>query len=106
MSLPAMPLPTMTSETSKTEAAVPCGIYREVDGFYYFDPLPGQGCYSAHNLRWLADVLDKMNEPWAAGVAAAVAAKPVQSPPCPEQGLPVGGFAPAARDQSPGGRTT
>lgn len=40
------------------------GIYREVDGFYYYDPPSGGGCFAAHTLRAIADRLDKMNKPW------------------------------------------
>ena len=40
------------------------GIYQEVDGFYYYDPLPGTGSYAAHTLREIADKLDEMNQPW------------------------------------------
>ena len=35
----------------------------EVDGFYYFDP-NAVGCFTAHQLRWIADELDQMNAPW------------------------------------------
>jgi hypothetical protein len=40
------------------------GVYQEVDGFFYFDPLTDQGCYSAHTLREMADYLDAKNKPW------------------------------------------
>ena len=40
------------------------GIYRDVDGFYYYHP-PVSGSYSAHTLREIAEKLDEMNKPWA-----------------------------------------
>jgi len=38
-------------------------IYMEVDGFYYYGPR-GPGQLSPHELRWIADELDRMNAPW------------------------------------------
>jgi len=38
-------------------------IYMEVDGFYYFEP-NGAGHFNAHQLRWIADELDRMNAAW------------------------------------------
>lgn len=40
------------------------GVYKEVDGFYYFDPPCNSGCYSASNLREIADAIDGLNRPW------------------------------------------
>ena len=41
-------------------------LYKEVDGFYYFDPNwnEGGGCIAAHFLLALADKLDELNKPW------------------------------------------
>lgn len=40
-------------------------IYREVDGFYYFEPLPDKGgCYSEELLGALLFELQKLNAPW------------------------------------------
>lgn len=36
-------------------------IYQEVDGYYYFDLSKGQGVLAAHNLREIADELDRLN---------------------------------------------
>jgi hypothetical protein len=33
------------------------------DGFYYWFPPHYAGCASAHHLRWLAEELDRLNEP-------------------------------------------
>ena len=38
-------------------------IYMEVDGFYCFEP-NGVGYFTAHQLRWIADELDRMNSAW------------------------------------------
>jgi len=38
-------------------------IYREVDGFYYFEP-NAVGHFTAQQLRWIADELDRMDAPW------------------------------------------
>lgn len=35
----------------------------DVDGFVYYWP-DGNGHYASHNLREIADELDKMNKPW------------------------------------------
>jgi hypothetical protein len=38
---------------------------QDVDGFFYFWPEEAtEGYFSPHHLRWLADELDKLNEPW------------------------------------------
>lgn len=37
-------------------------IYMEVDGFYRFEP-NAVGYFTAHQLRWIADELDRMNAP-------------------------------------------
>lgn len=34
------------------------------DGYYYYWPEGSIGGFSSHNLRQIADQLDKMNEPW------------------------------------------
>lgn len=41
-------------------------FYREVDGFYYFEPWwkEGSGCIASHILRALADKLDELNKDW------------------------------------------
>lgn len=33
------------------------------DGFYYLFPRPDGGCYPPYLLRWIADELDRLNEP-------------------------------------------
>ena len=40
-------------------------IYREVDGFYYFEPLPKiSGCFSEELLGALLFELQQLNAPW------------------------------------------
>jgi hypothetical protein len=41
-------------------------FYREVDGFYYFEPWQrdGSGYIASHVLREMADKLDEMNKAW------------------------------------------
>lgn len=34
------------------------------DGFYVYWPLEPCGYICAHQLRWIADELDRLNEPW------------------------------------------
>lgn len=48
------------------------GIYMECDGYYYFDPPDHKGSYTAHDLRRLADDIDKLNEAWNAHVNEAM----------------------------------
>ena len=39
------------------------------DGYIYFWPADGNhGCFSPHELRWIADELDKRNASWVASV--------------------------------------
>ena len=40
------------------------GILKDVDGFYYFWPNPNKGFFAAHQLRWIADELGRLNEPY------------------------------------------
>ncbi len=38
---------------------------RDVDGMYYLWMLPPEhGSHTSHSLRWLADKLDELNEPY------------------------------------------
>lgn len=39
-------------------------IVCDVDGFYYFLPKRGSGTMASHHLRWMASLLDWINEPW------------------------------------------
>lgn len=36
-------------------------FFQDVDGYYYFDPGKGQGAFMSHNLREIADELDRLN---------------------------------------------
>jgi hypothetical protein len=36
----------------------------DVDGFVKFWPADQNGYLAAHHLRWIADELDRRNEPW------------------------------------------
>lgn len=38
-------------------------IVIDVDGFYRFWPV-ALGCHCSHELRWIADELDRLNKPW------------------------------------------
>lgn len=38
------------------------------DGFIYWWPSGFSGYIAPHQLRWIADELDKRNEPWAANI--------------------------------------
>ena len=46
------------------------------DGFIAFWPEPNRGFLTAHDLRAIADELDRRNAPWAAEVEAYFAANP------------------------------
>jgi hypothetical protein len=47
---------------SRVVEALGYALHLDVDGFYYFDT--GHGMLTAHNLRELADELDRRNEDW------------------------------------------
>ena len=36
----------------------------DVDGYYYYWPNNGNGCWSSHTLIMIADALDKINKPY------------------------------------------
>ena len=38
--------------------------YREIDGYFCFEPAPAHGFWSAWMMRAVADLLDEMNKPW------------------------------------------
>lgn len=39
-------------------------FYREVDGYIVWEPVHGKGYLNSHNLRELADELDRLNKEW------------------------------------------
>ena len=39
-------------------------LVQDVDGYYYFWPISNKGSFTAHNLRQIADELDRINAPW------------------------------------------
>lgn len=55
-------------------------IYREIDGFYVFDPPQNIGVYTAHDLREIADRLDALNKPVAEQIEKALAELPAEEP--------------------------
>lgn len=61
----------MNSFSKKGTTTIPEKIETLIleDGFYYFDPQPNLGVFSAHHLREIANKLDEMNEPWEKEIA-------------------------------------
>lgn len=39
-------------------------LYREVDGYFVFQPEPGGGAWSGHVLQAIADKIEELNKPW------------------------------------------
>lgn len=59
------------TKTTNIIARIPAEHFVTVDdGFVAFWPEPNRGFLSAHDLRAIADELDRRNAPWAAEVGA------------------------------------
>ena len=39
-------------------------IYKEVDGYYVYQPDKANGCWESYAMRTIADMLDEMNKEW------------------------------------------
>lgn len=39
-------------------------LYMEVDGYYVYQPVNVNGCWSAYEMRIIADKLDELNKDW------------------------------------------
>jgi hypothetical protein len=62
-----------TPDNTWLEKLVESGqVYREIDGYYVFDPKP-QGFFEAGDLRLVADKLDSLNQKWDCQVQADLA---------------------------------
>lgn len=69
---PQSPKTNDESSSSKNTGRLPAFHYAKIkdklitldDGYLYFWPVKNEGAYSAHDLREIADELDRRNEPW------------------------------------------